>query len=191
MARLFFPYVENYAETRRKIFSKFSQSSRFEIWSSQPFRAAILPPAKPSVWRRVMRAMKEEVMEERVPQWERNFAELRSDVVGLKTDVSRLQSDVSHLQSDVAELKTDVREIRADIASLRTEMTESAGTLRTEMTESIGRLRAEMTESIGLLRAEMKDMHRSLRESDLMTRIWMLLSLATVLGVMARGFKWV
>lgn len=68
------------------------------------------------------------------------------------------------LESHVARLESDVAHIRSDVADMKLDIRE----LRKEMTE----LRDGLTRGLAS------------------NRIWMLLQSAAILGVMARGFKW-
>ncbi|HEX4266389.1 MAG TPA: hypothetical protein VHY36_00780 [Steroidobacteraceae bacterium] len=75
--------------------------------------------------------------------------------------LTRLESDVAHIRSDVTDLKIDMREMRKDIGALRDEF-----------------------------RKEFGELHKAIIRGDLMTRIWMLLMCAAMLGVVARGMHW-
>ena len=68
------------------------------------------------------------------------------------------------LESRVARLESDVALIRSDIA--------------------------EMKRDIRELRAQIADLELKLIRGLASNRIWMLLQSAAILGVMARGFKW-
>lgn len=68
------------------------------------------------------------------------------------------------LESRVARLEADVANIRSDIADMKLDIRE----LRKELAE----LRDRLTRGLAS------------------NRIWMLLQSAAILGVMARGFKW-
>ena len=76
-----------------------------------------------------------------------------------------------HVEERVARLETHVSHMQKDL---------------TEIKHDVGDVKKELTG----LRVGMLKGFASLRWSDLMTRIWMLMGLAAVLGVMARGFKW-
>ena len=68
------------------------------------------------------------------------------------------------LESRVARLESDVAHIRSDIA--------------------------EMKRDIRELRVQIADLERKWVDGLASNRIWMLLQSAAILGVMARGFKW-
>ena len=68
------------------------------------------------------------------------------------------------LESRVARLESDVAHIRSDVADMKLDIRE--------------------------LRAQMAQLERKLISGLASNRIWMLLQSAAILGVMARGFKW-
>src|SRR5579864_4263114 len=107
---------------------------------------------------------------------ENRFGKLESDVGRLQSDVGKLQADVGQLQSDVRHLQADVTEIKADARQFRTEVTARFN----EVTARFDKV----LESIAELRTQMV-------RADLQTRIWMLVSFGGLLGVLARGFKWI
>lgn len=82
------------------------------------------------------------------------------------TDIrlARLESDVAHIRSDVADLKIDMRELRKEFG--------------------------EMRQEFAAIRLELAEDRKIMIRGDLMTRIWMLLMCAAMLGVMARGLHW-
>ena len=94
--------------------------------------------------------------------------------------VARLESDVAHIRTDVGEMRQDIRRLDAKIDVVSHSLAE----LRGEMRESNASLRGETKESIAVLRGEMKS-------GRLADRIYWLLSMAAMLGVMAKGFKWI
>lgn len=68
------------------------------------------------------------------------------------------------LESRVARLESDVAHIRSDIAEMKLDVRE--------------------------LREQMRALEQKLIRGLASNRIWMLLQSAAILGVMARGFKW-
>jgi uncharacterized protein YlxW (UPF0749 family) len=78
--------------------------------------------------------------------------------------IARLESDVEHIQTDVSELKADVRKLKEKVDTIK---------------EAVGDLKAQMETRFAKL-----DMSRALDKG------WWLLMSASLLGVMARGFKW-
>lgn len=95
------------------------------------------------------------------------------------TRLARLESDVAHIRSDMADIKIDLREMRKEFGGLRDETRKEFGGLRDEMRKGFADLHRELAES-----------RQAMIRGDLMTRIWMLLMCAAMLGVMARGLHW-
>lgn len=75
-----------------------------------------------------------------------------------------LDSRVARLESGVARLESDVAHLSSDVGDIKLDIRE----LRKEITE----LKDKLTRGLAS------------------NRIWMLLQSATILGVMARGFRW-
>jgi predicted RNase H-like nuclease (RuvC/YqgF family) len=122
---------------------------------------------------------------------------LEDDVVE-ESRLSRLESDVSHMQGDIADLKTDVREMRKDIAALksdgadlRSEMCTGFAALRGETQAGDAALRLEMEKGFGKTDEALGTLEKALQRTSLNDRIWMLLTAAAILSVMAHGFKWI
>jgi hypothetical protein len=112
--------------------------------------------------------------------------------------LARLESDVAHIRSDIADVKIDIRDIRkdlgglhAEVGGLRDEMRTEVGGLRDEMRTEVGGLRVEICGLREEMRKELGELGKALVHGDLMTRIWMLLLVGVILGVMARGFHWI
>lgn len=74
-------------------------------------------------------------------------------------------SRVARLESDVTHIRSDIQDVKRDIRELRKELT--------GMREEIWRLERKLVQGLAS------------------NRIWMLLQSAALLGVMARGFKWI
>ena len=68
------------------------------------------------------------------------------------------------LESRVARLESDVAHIRSDIAAMKLDIRE--------------------------LRQQLAELEKKLVHGLASNRVWMLLQSAAILGVMARGFKW-
>ena len=75
-----------------------------------------------------------------------------------------LESRVARVESDVAHIRSDIAEMKVDIRELRQEVSKLDG--------------------------KIANLERKLITGLASNRIWMLLQSAAILGVMARGFKW-
>jgi predicted nucleic acid-binding Zn-ribbon protein len=101
--------------------------------------------------------------------------------------VARLEADVSNIRTDISEMKVDIRELRTSLAQSRLENQREFATVRTEMQGIAKTLRDEIRE----LRDAQANMRREITRTSLTDRIWMLMTGATILGIMAHGFKWI
>ena len=76
-----------------------------------------------------------------------------------------LESRVARLESDVAHIRSDIAEMKLDFREMRKEM--------------------------NAMDKRIADLDRKLVHGLMSNRIWTLLQCAVLLGVMARGFKWI
>jgi hypothetical protein len=83
--------------------------------------------------------------------------------------IARLEATVDHMQSDVTEIKSDIRRLDSKIDS------------RFD----------SLKDSLIALERHVRDGFESLRVARFEDRLWALLTLATLLGVMARVFEWI
>ena len=87
----------------------------------------------------------------------------------MEARIARLEATTEHIQSDVKELRQDVKEIRQELKSLNEKLD-------------------------GKFEALQKDIHKSfesIRVGRVVDRVWTLLAMGALLGVIARGFKWI
>lgn len=94
----------------------------------------------------------------------------------METRIARLKATTEHIQSDV-------RDMRQDMKGFRQEMKE----LRQETRELIERLDAKLDAKFDQLQKSFA----SMKIERVWDRVWMLLAMGALLGVMARGFKWI
>jgi uncharacterized protein YydD (DUF2326 family) len=127
----------------------------------------------------------------------------------MEARVARLEEKTDHIQSDVAEIKADLRkmdakfdgkidELKKDVSALRVEMKDSFTKVQGEMKDSFAKIQGEMKDSFAKLQGEMKDSFSALQGQigkinvgRALDKVWMLLMLGAILGVMAHGFKWI
>ena len=83
--------------------------------------------------------------------------------------IARVEATTEHIQSDVKNLRAEMKEFRQ------------------EMKELVGKLDAKFEAKFDYLQKSFE----SMKLSRVWDRVWMLLAMGTLLGVMARGFKWI
>ena len=83
--------------------------------------------------------------------------------------IARLEATVEHTQSDVTEIKSDIRRLDSKID---------------------GRFES-LRDSLIALERHVRDGFESLRVARIEDRLWALLTMATLLGIMARVFEWI
>jgi len=83
----------------------------------------------------------------------------------METRIARLEATTEHIQSDVQDLRLDMKEFRK------------------ETKELIEKLDAKFD--------QLQKSFASMKIERVWDRVWMLLAMGALLGVMARGFKWI
>lgn len=83
----------------------------------------------------------------------------------MEARIARLEATTEHIQSDVQDIRQDLKELRQDMKELNTKIDSKFDEIRKSLESTkIGRV---------------------------LDRVWMLLAMGALLGVMARGFKWI
>jgi SMC interacting uncharacterized protein involved in chromosome segregation len=135
--------------------------------------------------------------------------EVENDV---EAQFARLEEKVDRLQSDMTEVKTDIRRvdskadaIRDALAAFDSKTQASIASLELKAQQSIAALDLKIAgldlkcqTSFAVLDGKIEALDKKLAvslekigRSRLADKIWWLLIGATILGVMARGFKWI
>ena len=94
----------------------------------------------------------------------------------MEARVARLEAHVEHIQADVTELRQDVKDMRKDLKRLDEK-------IDARFEACMGRIDSAQNEN--------NESFESLRIGRIVDRVWMLLAMGALLGVMARGFKWI
>ena len=94
--------------------------------------------------------------------------------------LARLEEKSEHLQSDFTAMKADIRRIEDKIDH---KIDPKIDSLRDKIDS--------VKDSVAALEGRMRDSFEALRVGRAMDKVWALLSMAALLGVMARGFKWI
>lgn len=83
----------------------------------------------------------------------------------MEARIARLEAHTEHIQSDVQDLRQEVKGFRQEIKELGARLDEKF--------------------------AELQKAVESMKIGRVWDRVWMLLAMSALLGVMARGFKWI
>jgi chromosome segregation ATPase len=100
--------------------------------------------------------------------------------------IARLEVNVEHIQADISEIKTDVRRLNDKIDAVDQKLTGKIDAVDQKLSTRIESVKDSVT-SLALI---MEKSFAELRVSRALDRVWWLLMCAAMLGVMARGFKW-
>lgn len=103
---------------------------------------------------------------------------------------ARLEEGVAHIQSDVSEMKIDIRRLDAKIDGLRDALTARIDGLRDTLTTKIDGVIESLTEKVDGLKESVTKLAVMIEKQRGVDRVWWLVIAATLLGVMAHGFKW-
>lgn len=90
--------------------------------------------------------------------------------------MARLATTVEHIQADVTELKASVSRLDSKIDAVRISLDSKIDGVRDSLGDKI---------------EDVKNLIESLKRGRLEDKLWALLAMATLLGVMARGFHWI
>jgi len=105
--------------------------------------------------------------------------------------IGRLEEKTDHIQSDVTEIKADIRKMDAKFDGKIDALQKDVSALRVEMKDANAKLHAEMKDMFATLQGEIKDSFGKIQVGRALDKVWVLLLVGAVLGVMAHGFKWI
>lgn len=108
----------------------------------------------------------------------------------LESRVARLESDVAHIRADIGDIKLEIRDLRIGLVGLRDDVRQELGKLREEMILGDGSRRAQIQKLEASMDLKLSKLDHDLTRGVTSTRIWMLLQIAAVLGVMAHSLGW-
>ncbi len=97
--------------------------------------------------------------------------------------IARLEEKTSHIQSDITEMKADIHRLEEKVDSVK----DSVATLEARTTEKFAALEGRIAERFSAVDAAIA----RLNVGRMQDRVWWLLIAGAILGVLARGFKWV
>jgi predicted nuclease with TOPRIM domain len=94
----------------------------------------------------------------------------------MEARIARLEAHTEHIQSDVRDLRQDMKGLRQEMKELSAKFDAKLGEINEKIDSKFGELQKTL---------------ESIKIGRVWDRVWMLLSMGALLGVMARGFKWI
>ena len=91
------------------------------------------------------------------------------------------------METDIHDLRSSVSEVKDSVAALDSRMENRLGELNVRIEKGFADVCSRMDEGFAAIDVRMEKVESG-RAKD---RVWWLLIAATLLGVMARGFKWI
>jgi chromosome segregation ATPase len=101
--------------------------------------------------------------------------------------ISVLEAHYQHIQADVHGLRDDVKGIRQELKELSAKFDAKLA----ELTQRFETRFSSIETKFDMKFCELQKTLEALKLSRVWDRVWMLLSMGAMLGVMARGFKWI
>jgi len=101
--------------------------------------------------------------------------------------IARLESHVEHIQSDVTDVKADVRKLSEKIDTEVRKLNEKIDALK----DTVSNLTTQIEARFERMNGQIEVRFAKLNMSRALDKVWWLLSMASLLAVMARGFKWI
>ena len=94
-----------------------------------------------------------------------------------------MEARVSVLEAHYEHIQADVKELCGDVKGIRQEMKELSAKFDTKL--------ADLGQRFDVRFSGLDAKLEAMNISRVWDRVWMLLSMGALLGVMARGFKWI
>jgi uncharacterized protein YdcH (DUF465 family) len=118
--------------------------------------------------------------------------------ISVEEQIARLEAKTDHIQSDVTDVKADLRRIEAKLdtkveapdAKVETKF----DALDKKIDAKFGILETKLDALIDLMtafRLQLKDEFAAIRKQQWIDKVCWLMIAAAILGVMARGMKWI
>jgi chromosome segregation ATPase len=101
-----------------------------------------------------------------------------------------MDARVSVLEAHYQHIQADVHALRDDVKGIRQEMKELSAKFDAKLAELTQRFENRFN-SIDVKFGELQKTLEALKLGRVWDRVWMLLSMGAMVGVMARGFKWI
>jgi predicted nucleic acid-binding Zn-ribbon protein len=116
----------------------------------------------------------------------------------LEDRVARLEVNVEHIQKDVSEMKVDIRRLNDKMDGIDEKLTAKIDGVEQRLTAKIDGVDQRLTGKIDSLKdalttlaINMEKQFGMLRTARAFDRVWYLLLTGAMLGIVARGFKWI
>jgi predicted nucleic acid-binding Zn-ribbon protein len=116
----------------------------------------------------------------------------------LEERVARLEVNVEHIQKDVSEMKVDIRRLNDKMDGIDEKLTAKIDGVEQRLTAKIDGVDQRLTGKIDSLKdalttlaINMEKQFGMLRTARAFDRVWYLLLTGAMLGIVARGFKWI
>jgi len=126
-----------------------------------------------------------EVREEEGHMDERIVGKLMSDVENIQTNIADMKVDIRELRGDMKAANESVSVLKADLSALRTEL----GAQKSQTHAGFASVRSDMKAEFTTIRAEMGGLNKTVKLWLALNITAMLLTGASILGVMARLLK--
>ena len=104
--------------------------------------------------------------------------------------VARLEATVEHIQSDVSDIKVDLRRLEGKMDG-RFDTVDKKFEAVDKKFDAVDKKFEVMIDRLTALERTMRQGFEAINVGRAMDKVWALLAIATLLGVMARGFKWI
>jgi hypothetical protein len=118
--------------------------------------------------------------------------------ISVDDQIARLEAKTDHIQSDVTDLKAELRriEVKVDtkVEALDKKIDAKCDALDAKIGSKCGALEVKidtLKDSMIAFHLQLKDELAAIRKQQWIDKVWWLLIAAAILGVMARGMKWI
>jgi hypothetical protein len=123
---------------------------------------------------------------------EERIARLEVHTGHLQEDIKRIEHKIDNrIEPKIDALGEKVEALRDALFAFQLETRESFAKLQLETMDSFVKLQLETREGFAKLQLEAKDNLARLMNSRWSDKVWWLVIAGALLGVMARGFKWI